>query len=112
MNQQSNDTERKNLRPLVDEALRLVDEMHALYPHKHGSLRMARAHVHGSAKKGTNIQFITECIAFIGVLRGVHRADKITYPAQHYEDELRQLLTVYRTAYVLIKMPAVKLFSE
>jgi len=100
--QLKSDPERANLRPLVDEALRIVDQMGDLFPHKHGALRMARAHVRARAENGTNVQFFTECLSFIGMLRGVHRAYKIAYPAQHLENDLRELLKSYRAAHVLI----------
>lgn len=97
----SPDISREKLRPLVDAALQLIDQMQANAP-PDGALRLARAHAHGTAKNCTHTQFIVECLTFLGVLRGTYNANDLPYAAQPLENDLRELLKSYRAGHVLV----------
>lgn len=102
--QLSTDDVRENLRPLVDASIQLIDRMHAQFgaPLGESSIRLSRARAHGAAKTASPMAFLTECVNYIGTLRGLYKMRKIAYPARPLENELFELFKTYRVAHILI----------
>ena len=99
-NKLSIDEIRKQLSPLAEAAVSLVDRLYAR--DSCPMLRIQRARLVLATHHGTPVQFMTACLTCIGTLRGLCRAENLSAPPPELENEIRELMRIYNTAHILV----------